>query len=214
MVEVRAATSVDFPAVLELMAELRRSHHDPVGGDLRGGGAAWTTGRFARRMRDPWARLLVAESGSTVVGYISVRLEPVSSAEALRMLLARRVPVDLRGLRPGRAPTRRPRTAFVDELVVSPSVRRQGTGAALGSAALAWCSALGVRTVALEVHDGNEGAIELYRGFGFEITRRRMVKVLGPSANVRPRVRPASRPEAPTPVNGAGPGEDAGRPCS
>lgn len=214
MVEVRAAARGDFPAVLELMIELRRSHQDPAGGDLRAGGAAWTTGRYARRMRDPWARLLVAESGGAVVGYISVRVEPVSTPEALRMLLARRMPIDLRGLRPGRPPARRPRTAFVDELVVSPSVRRQGAGAALGSAALAWCRTLGVSTVALEVHDGNEGAIELYRGFGFEITRRRMVKVLAPSGRDEPPVRPTPRLRARRPPDDSSPGPDEGRPGS
>jgi ribosomal protein S18 acetylase RimI-like enzyme len=54
---------------------------------------------------------------------------------------------------------------------VHPAVRRTGVGGALMAAALETVSA---RPVMLEVAEGNEAAVELYRRFGFaELSRRR-----------------------------------------
>ncbi|MFI5730551.1 GNAT family N-acetyltransferase [Kribbella sp. NPDC051587] len=67
-----------------------------------------------------------------------------------------------------------PMTADVVELLriaVAPEERRTGIGGQLMTAALARCAG---RTVLLEVAAGNESAIGLYGGFGFEeISRRR-----------------------------------------
>ncbi|MFF1816305.1 GNAT family N-acetyltransferase [Kribbella sp. NPDC058245] len=67
-----------------------------------------------------------------------------------------------------------PMTADVVELLriaVAPDERRTGIGRQLMTAALARCAG---RTVLLEVAAGNESAIGLYGGFGFEeISRRR-----------------------------------------
>jgi ribosomal-protein-alanine N-acetyltransferase len=67
-----------------------------------------------------------------------------------------------------------PMSADVVELLriaVAPDERRTGIGGQLMTAALARCAG---RTVLLEVAAGNESAIGLYGGFGFEeISRRR-----------------------------------------
>jgi len=56
-------------------------------------------------------------------------------------------------------------------IAVTPGERRTGVGGQLMTAALARCAG---RTVLLEVAAGNEAAIGLYGGFGFdEISRRR-----------------------------------------
>ncbi len=56
-------------------------------------------------------------------------------------------------------------------IAVAPGERRTGIGRQLMTAALARCAG---RTVLLEVAAGNESAIGLYGGFGFdEISRRR-----------------------------------------
>ena len=56
-------------------------------------------------------------------------------------------------------------------IAVTPAERRTGIGGQLMTAALARCAG---RTVLLEVAAGNESAVELYGGFGFEeISRRR-----------------------------------------
>ncbi|WP_344144758.1 GNAT family N-acetyltransferase [Kribbella yunnanensis] len=56
-------------------------------------------------------------------------------------------------------------------IAVAPAERRTGIGGQLMTAALARCAG---RTVLLEVAAGNESAIGLYGGFGFdEISRRR-----------------------------------------
>jgi ribosomal-protein-alanine N-acetyltransferase len=56
-------------------------------------------------------------------------------------------------------------------IAVAPDERRTGIGGQLMTAALARCAG---RTVLLEVAAGNESAIGLYGGFGFEeISRRR-----------------------------------------
>jgi putative acetyltransferase len=52
-------------------------------------------------------------------------------------------------------------------MMVAKDRRRQGVGRALLDAAVAWARAQGVRRLLLDVFARNDGAIALYRGFGF-----------------------------------------------
>ena len=59
------------------------------------------------------------------------------------------------------------RDAFVDELFVAPSHRRQGRGTRLLAAAQAWAQAAGARAIHLEVADPSDAKLRLYRAAGF-----------------------------------------------
>ncbi|MGH9483296.1 MAG: ribosomal protein S18-alanine N-acetyltransferase, partial [Terriglobales bacterium] len=63
--------------------------------------------------------------------------------------------------------------AELQSLAVRPESRRAGIGAALLAEALAALRRLGVRTVFLEVREGNAAAQAFYRRAGFKIFGRR-----------------------------------------
>ncbi|GGO35817.1 hypothetical protein GCM10008949_38860 [Deinococcus humi] len=67
---------------------------------------------------------------------------------------------------------RRSDTARIAALGVSVSWRRHGVGAALMRASLAAAAARGETRVMLEVIEGNDRALQLYRSLGFEVQRR------------------------------------------
>jgi ribosomal-protein-alanine N-acetyltransferase len=63
--------------------------------------------------------------------------------------------------------------AELDTVAVVPAARRQGIGAALVRAILAWAAGAGARQVSLEVRASNAAAIRLYTGLGFRPQGRR-----------------------------------------
>ena len=63
--------------------------------------------------------------------------------------------------------------AGLDTLAVLPSARRQGIGAALLAAVLAWAATRGARHLSLEVRQSNAAALGLYARFGFRPEGRR-----------------------------------------
>jgi len=63
--------------------------------------------------------------------------------------------------------------AEIENLAVSLTARRRGTGSALCTAALEACRAAGAQTAELEVRAGNGAAIGLYMRLGFEQTGQR-----------------------------------------
>lgn len=74
------------------------------------------------------------------------------------------------------------RDAFVDELYVEPQFRRQGIGRRAVQLVEERARALGVNAIHLEVDDGNDPAVELYRRTGYEDQERYlMTKRLNPS---------------------------------
>lgn len=60
------------------------------------------------------------------------------------------------------------RDAFVDELYIAEDARGQGLGSAAMDIAEAYCAALGVRAMHLEVEPHRTPALEMYRRRGFE----------------------------------------------
>ena len=63
--------------------------------------------------------------------------------------------------------------AELQAIAVDPSHRRAGLGSDLMRAFLAWAAAAGIRTVHLEVREGNAGARAFYARWGFAETGRR-----------------------------------------
>ena len=58
--------------------------------------------------------------------------------------------------------------AFIDELYVSPAYRRRGFGRQAVAFVEERARAMGVHAIHLEVDDGNDPALELYRRTGFQ----------------------------------------------
>jgi [ribosomal protein S18]-alanine N-acetyltransferase len=63
--------------------------------------------------------------------------------------------------------------AELESVVVRPEARRGGVARALCGGVAAWCGELGAGVLELEVREGNQGAIGLYRGLGFGVVGRR-----------------------------------------
>lgn len=58
--------------------------------------------------------------------------------------------------------------AGILQVAVAENVRRQGVGSSIVNASLRWARLRGARTAWLSVESDNEGAIQLYRKFGFK----------------------------------------------
>ena len=67
----------------------------------------------------------------------------------------------------------------IDSLYVAPSHRRRGIGGALVKAAMAWLGSRPVKSISVEVMEGNEEAKGLYARFGFHSRTVRMKYVGG-----------------------------------
>jgi ribosomal protein S18 acetylase RimI-like enzyme len=100
----------------------------------------------------PLSTILVAVSGANILG--------------LMTLLEKRVT-------PNAIAAER-RYVEVDNMVVMPSVQRQGIGSAFLQAAADWAQARGISSLELSVYDFNDGAQALYRGAGFAPVLTRM----------------------------------------
>lgn len=71
---------------------------------------------------------------------------------------------------------------YIGDIVVAAAARRSGVGTELMREVEHWARARGAATIALQVHDGNDAALELYRNEGFREVDIRMRKDLNPSA--------------------------------
>jgi ribosomal protein S18 acetylase RimI-like enzyme len=70
------------------------------------------------------------------------------------------------------------RFAFVDSLVVDPSVRGQGIGKALLNIAQDWAKEQGATSVELNVYEFNQRAISFYQALGYETLSRKLSRTL------------------------------------
>ena len=68
------------------------------------------------------------------------------------------------------------RDGFIDDLYLVPAVRGSGVGRQVLHFALSEATALGIKTLHLEVEMGNESATRLYRSAGFEVTGRTLMR--------------------------------------
>jgi ribosomal protein S18 acetylase RimI-like enzyme len=68
------------------------------------------------------------------------------------------------------------RDGFIDDLYLVPAVRGSGVGRQVLHFALSEATALGIKTLHLEVETGNESATRLYRSAGFEVTGRTLMR--------------------------------------
>ena len=149
---IRPASKSDLAALGRYGAALMRQHHasDPrrfIQTDRPEEGY----GRFLVSMiGNPDMLVMVAERSKEVVGYVLAGIEPTSWR-------------DLRGP-----------CAFLHDVYVDESERRQGTGQALLRAAIGWAHSRGMTQVVLWSKSGNEEAQHLFTKLGFRHTMLEM----------------------------------------
>lgn len=190
MILIRAAEAHDHPRLLPLMKEIDRVHLEAVPG-LPRGHAVLGRRAFLRELRSRHTEYLVAVGRDEVLGYAVVWLTPESELDRVLMRVSDLLP-------PRHAARVRPRTAFIDQVVVSPLSRREGVGSLLTEACVAWAARNGARAVELQVFDFNHQALELYSRLGFDMLTHRLTKPLGaPGGTGSPSVA-ERRPDAPS----------------
>lgn len=151
---VRAAAPGDRDVLAELRREAERTHARLMPDYFREAppeaAGAWEPDD------GPWSAVLVADVGGEVCGFVAVKVVVT--------------PRD-----PAMVPRRR---AHVEVVVVAPSRRRVGIGAALMRGATEWAAGRGAEEMVLTVWAANRAAEALYRRLGYRpiarIMRRRL----------------------------------------
>ena len=161
---IRRAERRDLEALGRLGAMLMHAHYafDPQRflrpGESAESGYAWFLGSV---MEDADGTVLVAESGSAIVGYVYAALEPLSWKE-------------LRGP-----------AGFIHDIAVEPTARRAGIAEQLLRAAIEWLREQGAPRVVLWSASPNEAAQALFRRFGFRDTMVEMTLELDAGSTIQ-----------------------------
>lgn len=147
-IRIRPAEPRDIPAIAELALALARMHVeiDHQRFVAPEGGVRAFVEFFSGELERPAAVLLIAEDGSTPVGYAFVRMEP-ASIEALI------------------APS-----AWLHDVYVGPTYRGRGIGRQLFDAAIESARKLGSSSLMLGVSPANTQARRLYERAGMRTT--------------------------------------------
>jgi ribosomal protein S18 acetylase RimI-like enzyme len=140
---VRGASERDRQALAALWAELDALHASLHPGYFRRGPRPESF--FQEALGEKLRALIVAELDGSLAGAVDVRLYDTPR-------------------NPLMTPARR---AFVEDLVVTPSLRRRGIGRALMEAARAWGRARGAEELVLTVWAGNLEAEGFYARLGY-----------------------------------------------
>ena len=156
-VTIRAAEQRDLKALGQLGAMLMRTHYAFDAHRFLASGESAESG-YARFLGsvldDPDGRVLVAEDGESVAGYVYVALEPLSWKE-------------LRGP-----------AGFIHDVAVREDARRSGIAEKLMQAAIEWLRERGAPRVILWTAAQNDAARGLFQRLGFRDTMIEMTREL------------------------------------
>jgi len=157
MMEIRKAQSEDIPALLQLLTEISRVHHEGRP-DLFGVGQKYSAGELEVILRDPQRVVLVAVDGATqqVAGYAICVLELHQRERVLKHV----------------------RTLYLDDLCVESQVRGQGTGHLLIEAVKNEAKSLGCYNLTLNVWACNPRAHRFYEQCGMKVQKYCMETIL------------------------------------
>jgi ribosomal protein S18 acetylase RimI-like enzyme len=155
---VRKATADDYSAVCELFNEVDALHRDNLPRIFQQpDGAPREKDYYLGLIADKNVALLVAESGTDLVGYVHAIIK---DASAFPVFVPRRY-------------------AVVDAVVVRSGFQFHGIGRRLMDEAQAWAAAKGATSIELNVYEFNETAISFYERLGYQTLSRKMSKELG-----------------------------------
>jgi ribosomal protein S18 acetylase RimI-like enzyme len=156
-VSLREATLGDVGGLCRCYDELDALHREALPGLFRAAeGPARSDEFFSRILTDENAALLVADSGSQIVGFVIVS---VRETPDLSILVPRCY-------------------ASIVDLEVRCEFRRRGVGRALMERAEAWARERGAGQVELNVFEFNQEAIAFYEAMGYRPVVRRMWRTL------------------------------------
>ena len=154
-IRVRAATTKDLEAVVELRVALLREHPDhPIYGRVRSDVVAKARDLFGAQLRSTMECIFIAESGHEAVGVLRC-VESIGS------------PL----LEPARY-------AYVSSAYVRPGFRRRGILRALVGAADQWARTRGLDQMRLHNVTGNEAAEGAWQALGFGEVEQVRVRAL------------------------------------
>ena len=153
-INVRAATKANYPAIIEIIAELEKQHVDAVPLVFRTMSYEEQVRDLDSILADEKLQVFVAERDGTVLGYIHLAFH---DEETRGGLLARRY-------------------VKVRDLAVARKYQRSGAGSALIQAAESWARERGIDTLELIVWEFNRGAFAFYQEIGYVTASRHMWK--------------------------------------
>jgi ribosomal protein S18 acetylase RimI-like enzyme len=157
-IRVREATADDYGSMCELFNEIDALHRDHLPRIFQQPpGAPREKDYYLGLLADENVALLVAESGSDLVGYVHAIIK---DAPAFPILVPRRY-------------------AVVDAVVVRSGSQFHGIGRRLMDEVQAWAIAKGATSIELNVYEFNEPAISFYERLGYRTLSRKMSKELG-----------------------------------
>jgi len=155
-INIRRATKTDYPAIIEIIAELEKQHLEAVPQVFRKMSHKETVRELDDILADANAALLVAERDCEILGYIQMALKEAENVPVLR-----------------------PRHYVkIRDLAVGKKYQRSGAGSALMQAAERWAKERGTDTVELNVWEFNRGAFAFYQKLGYVTSSRHMWKHL------------------------------------
>jgi XTP/dITP diphosphohydrolase len=152
MIMIRRANPLDFEAVKALFREGDDHHRDLRADGIRLDHVDYERADFDKTLADPAVVVFIAESQSTVLGFLRARKLETA---ATRIHAAARI-------------------ALVDEVVVAVESRGRGVGKALLDEIKSWAREQACDGVELNVYASNEEAVAFYRREGFFHFRNRM----------------------------------------
>ncbi|MGA3093917.1 MAG: GNAT family N-acetyltransferase [Dehalococcoidales bacterium] len=153
-INIRRATKTDYPALIEIIAELEKQHVDGVPQVFREESYEEKVHDLDSIFAEPRDVLLVTERDSAILGYIHLS---IIEAEKLGMLKPRRY-------------------VKIRDLAVAGKYQKSGVGSALMQVAERWASERGIDTIELNVWEFNRGVFAFYQKLGYVTSSYHMWK--------------------------------------
>ncbi len=153
---IRHACEQDIPALIRLLLQVCRVHHNGRPDIFRDGGQKYTPAQLKALLADPNTPILVAEDDTGVVGYAFCQVQQHIDDTCLTDI----------------------KTLYLDDLCVDESRRGQHIGTAIYSQVLALAKQLGCHNLTLNVWALNPGAVAFYRAQGLQVLKTTMETLL------------------------------------
>lgn len=155
MIKVRRAEARDIPALMKLLEQVNRVHHEGRP-DLFKLATKYTADELSAILESDSTPVFVCEDGGRVLGHGFCALQRPGNTQLLNDLL----------------------TLYIDDICVDDAARGKGVGRALYEHILAFAREKGCYNVTLNVWSCNPGAMRFYEKLGLAPYKVGMEKIL------------------------------------